>query len=185
VHMELIGEEKRIQALFSDARIADEQIAPSFAGVWNRAQSRTYRPLRAFNLSFIAASALLVCALVSLAWWSRHWQRDPGVVAIATPALAPVPETAGGENKEVSLPKPGPKRIYSNAKSRGLKLAARHEALQVAANQKTTRDLKAIATWSSPTATLLDSTSSELLKSLPQLNQTVDELKSFLPSQPK
>ena len=34
-----------------------------------------------------------------------------------------------------------------------------------------------------PTLSLLDSQSDELLKSLPQLNQTVDELKSFLPSQ--
>jgi len=53
----------------------------------------------------------------------------------------------------------------------------------MAANRKAARDAKAIESWQSPTATLLDSSSDELLKSLPQLNQTVDELKSFLPVQ--
>jgi len=66
-----------------------------------------------------------------------------------------------------------------------LKLASRREALLVAANRRATREAKTIASWQSPTATLLDSQSDELLKSLPQLNQTVDELKSFLPSQRK
>ena len=183
--MELVGEEKRIQALFSDVRLADEQTKPSFAGVWNRAQSKTMRTQRAFNLSFVAATALLVCALVSLAWWSRHWQRNPDVVATvpAVPATSPV--KVGVESKELNLAKPRPKRDSPSSGSNAMKLAARREALLLAANRKATHEAKAIASWQSPTATLLDSSSEELLKSLPQLNQTVDELKSFLPSQPK
>ena len=55
----------------------------------------------------------------------------------------------------------------------------------VAANRKAMHDAKTIASWKSPTSTLLDSPSEGLLKSLPQMNQTVDEMKSFLPSQPK
>jgi len=74
--LELVGEEKRIQALFSEVRLADEQTAPSFVGVWNRAQAKTIRTPRAFNLSFVAATALLVCALVSLAWWVNRAQRS-------------------------------------------------------------------------------------------------------------
>jgi hypothetical protein len=70
-------------------------------------------------------------------------------------------------------------------RSRALKLAARRQAVLVAASKKTLRDAKAIESWQSPTAALLDSSSDELLKSLPQLNQSVDELKSFLPNQPK
>jgi hypothetical protein len=190
--MELVGEEKRIQALFSNVRLADEQITPSFAGVWNRAQPKTVRTQRAFNLSFVAATALLVCALVSLAWWSRNWQRNPDVNATvpAVPATSPVkagidPVKVGGENIAVNSSRPGPKRYDASSKSPAMKLAARREALLVAANRKATHEAKAIASWKSPTATLLDSSSGELLKSLPQLNQTVDELKSFLPSQPK
>jgi len=52
----------------------------------------------------------------------------------------------------------------------------------VVANKKAASDAKAIESWQSPTATLLDSSSDELLKSLPQLNQTVDELNHFYPA---
>ena len=94
--MELVGEEKRIQALFSEAKLADAMTTPSFAGVWNRAQARTYRPRKAFNLAFIAATALLVCALVSLAWWSSRSQKGPEV--IANIRTVSIPTTAGPKN---------------------------------------------------------------------------------------
>lgn len=183
--MELVGEEKRIQALFSELRLADEQTVPSFAAVWSRAQSRTYRPQRAFNLSFVAATALLVCALVSLALWSRQWQRNHDAWVSVPPVSTASPAPGVAVNKEVNPPAPGQKGIDPSAKSRALKLAARRQALLVAANRNTAREANAIASWKSPTATLLDSSSEELLKSLPQLNQTVDELKSFLPSRPE
>jgi len=183
--MALVGEEKRIQALFSEVRLADEQIAPSFARVWNRAQAKTMRTRRAFNLSFVAVTALLVCALVSLAWWSRHWQRNPGVVANAPPAPAERQVRLSVGDYGVNSSNPERKHDRPSAKLRAVKLAARRQALLVAANRKATHEVKAIASWQSPTASLLDSSSGELLKSLPRLNQTVDELKLFLPSQPK
>jgi len=182
--MELVGEEKRIQALFSEARLADEQITPSFAGVWNRAQAKTARPQRAFNLSFVTATAVLVCALVSLAWWVNRSPRGQEAVV----ATVPVTTTVG--SIDVVNPAQGPevRRVtqpgFTN-KSRALKLAARREAVSVAAGRKALRDAKAIEDWQSPTATLLDSSSDALLKSVPQLNKTVDDLKSFLPSQPE
>jgi len=181
--MELVGEEKRIQALFSDVRLADEQTTPSFAGLWNRAQSKTIRPQRAFKLWSVAATALLVCSLISLAWWSKHWHRSPDVVATTSwgPETDPVKSVI--ENEEVNLLKPGPKGYSPGAKARSLKLAARREASLVAANRKATREANKIASWQSPTASLLESQSDELLKSLPQLNHSVDELKLFLPSQ--
>lgn len=183
--MELVGEEKRIQVLFSELRVADEQTAPGFAAVWNRAQSRTCRPQRAFNLSFVAATALLVCALVSLALWSRQWQ--PKVDALVNPPPVPTarPSQVVVRNYEVNTPTPAQKRTGLTSKSRALKLATSRQAVLVAANRKAAQEAKAIASWRSPTATLLDSPSDELLKSLPQLNQTVDDLKSFLPSSPK
>jgi len=97
--MELVGEQKRIQALFSELRLADEQAAPLFAGVWNRAQARTLRTVRprAFNLSFVAATALLVVAFVSLAaLWARYSQRN-APAAVTADAKAAVPAT---NNKE-------------------------------------------------------------------------------------
>ena len=185
--MELVGEEKRIQALFSEARLADEQTMPSFAGVWNRAQAKTIRAPRAFNLSFVAATALLVCALVSLAWWMNRAQRNQGALIATVPPITnggpinvvqPGYQPVNPEFKPVTQPR-------SSEKSRALILAARRQAVLVAASQKILRDAKAIESWQSPTAALLDSPSEGLLKSLPQMNQSVDELKSFLPNQPK
>jgi hypothetical protein len=184
MHMESVGE-KRIQALFSELRLADEQTAPSFVGVWNRAQSETYRPQRAFNLSFVAAMALLVCALVSLALWSRQWQRNQVALVSVPPVSTGGRAQAVAGNNEGNPPAPVQKVTGSTYKSRALKLAARRQALLVAANRKATHEAKTLASWESPTATLLDSSTDQLLKSLPQLNQTVDELKSFLPSSPK
>jgi hypothetical protein len=189
--MEMVGEEKRIQALFSEVRLADAQTTPSFARVWNRAQAKTVRTQRAFKLSFVAATALLVCALVSLALWSSRWQ--PNRIAIApvtgpvvvNPVTGTVAVNDKGGNNHVTAPKVLPKRGASYSKSNAIKFAARREAVLVAANKKAASEAKAIASWESPTATLLDSQSDGLLKSLPHLNQTVDELKSFLPSQPK
>lgn len=182
--MDLIGE-KRIQALFSELRLADEQRVPSFAAAWNRAQSRAYRPQRAFSLSFVAATALLVCALVSLALWSRQWQTNSKALVNVTPVTTASPAQVVVVDKEVNPPTPGQKSIGSSSETRALKLATRRQSLLLTANRKAAHDAKAIANWQSPTATLLDSPSDELLKSLPQLNQTVDELKSFLPSSPK
>jgi hypothetical protein len=188
VLMELVGEEKRIQALFSDARLADEQITPSFAGVWNRAQAKTARPQRAFNLSFVTATALLVCALVSLAWWVNRSQPGREALVASVPAITDggtknIVQAVAPRVSESTVPPVAPRR--SNERSRALKSAARQQAVLVAANQQAVRDAKAIEDWQSPTATLLDSSSDALLKSVPQLNKTVDDLKSFLPSQPK
>lgn len=183
--MELIGEENRIQAPFSELRLADEQTAPSFAAVWNRAQSKSVRPQRAFNLSFVAATALLVCALVSLAWWSRQWQPKAGVMISVPPVTTAGPERVVAVKQNVNPPTPVQRSIGDSYKLRAPKLAARRQSLLLAANRRATHEAKAIANWQSPTATLLDSPSDELLKSLPQLNQSVDELKSFLPSNPR
>jgi len=181
--MELIGEEKRIRALFSEARFADEQTVPSFAGAWNRAQAKTVRPTRAFKLSFVAATALLICSVLSLAWWSRHWPQNHDAV------IANFPSTAS-ETIQVGQPanNPQPAKVAQHHRSdraRTLQLAARRQAVLVAAGKKTLRDAKAIESWQSPTAKLLDSSSDGLLKSLPQLTQTVKELKSFLGDQPQ
>jgi hypothetical protein len=183
--MELIGDEKRIRALFSEVRLADEQMMPSFVGVWNRAQSKSTRPHRVFNLSFVAATALLVCALVSLAWWTSRRPRSPERIATVPPITKGGPQNVGQSPVNAVVGFTPVPRPHNSERSRALKLAARRQAVLIAANKKAARDAKAIESWQSPTAKLLNSSSDGLLKSLPQLNQTVEELKSFLPSQPK
>jgi hypothetical protein len=188
--MELVGEQKRIQALFSELRLADEQTAPRFAVVWNRAQarsSRTWRPARAFNFSFVAATALLICALVSLALWSRYSQQNaPHAAAVVTGTVTPpnapvkvVKETTG----DPSLSEGSRDRAASMARAK--RLAAQRRALMLAVNLKAAREAKAISNWQSPTTALLKSQNDELLKSLPQLNESANDLKSFLTNTPK
>jgi gas vesicle protein len=105
-------------------------------------------------------------------------------------AIVNVPPISNGGPINVVQPTKGSaaalvNQPHSNERARALKSAARRQAVLMAANRKATRDAKAIESWQSPTATLLDSSSEELLKSLPQMNQSVEELKSFLPSRPK
>src|SRR5262245_28833883 len=81
--MASVGDEKRIRALFSELKFADEQTAPGFATVWHHAQSRQLQPRRAFNLSFALATALLVCGLATLGIWTKYSQRTSPATAFA------------------------------------------------------------------------------------------------------
>jgi hypothetical protein len=181
--MESDWEEKKIQALFSELRTAEEQVAPRFATMWNRAQLAPRR-VRAFKPAFVAATLLLVFGLVSLGVWSQYSQRTqpPVVAGVATPAVVnapPVPVTVKSDSDpdKVSLA-PAPR---SFKRPRRLRLRSEERTL-VVTNQKLTRDAKAISSWSSPTSALLTSPNNEIFTSLPQLNKSASDLKSFLPS---
>src|SRR5436190_1268856 len=87
--MEIIGDDKKLRALYSEARVAREAATPGFTSVWHRAQARSLKPRRAFNLSFALVTALLVLTLGSLAVWSmystRSNQRDEAQKNESTP----------------------------------------------------------------------------------------------------
>lgn len=181
--MESGWEEKKIQALFSELKAADEKVAPHFGGIWNRAQLAPRR-LRAFHPAFVVATALLVFALVSIAVWSRYSQQTPqNNVAIMTPppaSTAPSVATITSGNEEA----PKPKAVQTVKRPSASRLAAQKHAALLAANHKLTREAKAITSWQSPTSALLSSPSDEVFSSLPQLNQSASDLKSFLPNSP-
>ncbi|MFN2576501.1 MAG: hypothetical protein ABR607_02305 [Pyrinomonadaceae bacterium] len=178
--MEIIGDDKRIRALCSELRLADEQAAPSFTSLMNRAQSRTGRPGRAFNLSFAALTALLVCAVVSLAVWSQYPQSPATYSAFAdVPALNSL---APQVRTEPTYPPTLIKIVHWPVRPRATKSRAQSDAPAVASNRTAARKPKNIDSWQSPTAALLTSSTDGLFKSLPQLNENANELKSFLPS---
>ena len=184
--MELSGKEKKIQALFSELKTADEQTAPLFARTWNRAQIAPRRS-RVFSFALAGSAILLFGALVSFALWSRYSagslptnvakENAPKVVN-STPTSNPVtnPTTSGSD-------KPAPPR-RNIAKSPRQRINARHDFAEIADNRKLAQNAKAISDWQSPTADLMNSSSDELFSSLPQLNENASELKSFLPSRP-
>ena len=181
--MESVWEEKKLQALFSELKAADEQMAPRFAPVWNRAELLPRR-IRAFNPAFAAAAGLLLCALVSLAVWSRYWQhtQPQPVVTVKAPLSPTVTTTAPAAPAPTVAATPTPAK--ENVTVRRNKPPAQRNSTQLAANRKLTRDAKAITDWESPTSALLSSSSDELFTSLPELNENASELKSFLPSRP-
>lgn len=186
--MELAGDEKKIQALFSELRLADEQAAPSFVGVWNRAQLRTPARFGWLKLSFVATAALVVCAAVfARALWSNGRQQT--ALPIDAVAVAPVTPPVLPSATDGVTPPTAPSKAISEAEreralriQRAVRFAARQKAELLAAQRAEIRDATAISSWQSPTATLLSSQNDALLNSLPQFSESVKELKSFLPN---
>jgi hypothetical protein len=172
--MVMIGEEKRIQALFRELRQDDERIAPQFVMVWNRAQAESLRPQRTFNLSLVVTTALLLVALFSLALWFSYRQPTrqqiaAGLITPAAPTLVP---------SSVALPSDPtgtvPVKPYNRA-------VVRQRALRLAARRRAEIPNAVISSWQSPTVRLMQSPAEDVLSSLPQLSRSADELKSFLP----
>src|SRR5437773_11226275 len=102
--MEIIGDDKKLRALFSTARVADEAATPSFTSVWHRAQAKSLKPRRAFNLAFAAVTALLVLTLGSLAVWSVYSNRASARHEASAESKAPSIEGAREEKHPVEVP---------------------------------------------------------------------------------
>lgn len=185
--MELSGEEKKLQALFSELKAADEETAPRFARVWNRAQP-TARRAFVFNPAFVAATVLLVCGVVSLAVWSRYRQPTPTqqVLRVEIPAAPDTGKVSVSPAVDLaatppSIPSKGDRPLRRNPTT------ARRNSTQLAtarSHRNLTQEAKAITDWESPTSALLSSPSDSLFNSLPQLNENANGLQSFLPSRP-
>lgn len=181
--MELSGEEKKLQALFSELKAAEAESAPRFARVWNRAQIKPRRSF-AFNPAFVAAAAFVFCAVLAIAVWSQYQPQAPtqSVTQVNTPAATVKNEGAPVATTSASTP-PVPSK--ETVTPRRTKPAVRGNDAQLATNRKLRRDAKAITDWQSPTSTLLSSSSDQLFSSLPQLNENANGLQSYLPSRPK
>src|SRR5262245_58766651 len=116
--MEIIGNDKKLRALFDEARVADQTATPGFTSVWHRAQARSLKPRRAFNLSFAQVAALLVLTLGSLAVWSMYSFRGDQphqAVKNETGGPAPAPSTTpeqvnGGDSVTAENNSPNPNR---------------------------------------------------------------------------
>jgi hypothetical protein len=185
--MELVGNEKKIQALFRELKLADERVAPEFIKVWDRAQATSPGWIspgspRVFNLSFAVATALLVITVSVLVLWSRHAQPgeqvNPKLANESTPhesTPAPHPPTRPIQ----SVVAQSPVRLKSNQGA--WKLAARRKA-DLDAKNAVIREAVSMSSWQSPTAILMQSPADHVLTSLPQLDRSLNELKTFLPN---
>lgn len=183
--MELTGNEQRIQALFSELKLADQRSTPGFAAMCSLAQSRTAMRRHSFTVSLAVttAAAVLVLAIFSLWSWSARRQRTPAIRDVAgAPAATKGPPGQAANQPQSKQIVVREQQNYANRKARALRVAVRRQAAMLASRRAGIRNAAAIAGWQSPTIALLRSPGDEVLTSLPQLNETVDELKSFLPS---
>jgi len=179
--MELSGEEKKLQALFSELKAADEQTTPHFAATWDRAQ-RSPRKTRMLNPAFVAATLLLVFGVVAFAVWSRYSRTATSPQSV----IATAPQNPGNPARDEAPPAPAPETPLPKPKTVAVlsrnKTTGQRNVMLAAANRKVQKDAKSIASWTSPTSALLESPNDEIFSSLPELNQSATQLKSFLPS---
>jgi hypothetical protein len=177
--MEIVGNDNRIRALFSEIKVADVQAEPSFISAWHRAEARSMQPRHALSLPLTTVTAVLALTLGSLAVWSIYLNPSNARYEVFAELRADkliTPETSAAV--DVTTPGSDQKPRHRAIRARASRSVMRNESL-VAKN----KDAKAttIDTWQSPTSALLTSPADGLVKSLPQLNDGANELKSFLP----
>lgn len=162
--MELVGNENRIRALFSELSFEDQSRAPRFDKVWRRAENAAPVPVSNFRPAIAFAAAVIVAACIfSMSSWFNEARNIPPQITQIT-QITPV--FKGFESKDSS------KRSHPPRKKR-----LRHEP----ATEPAITEAAMLWSWQSPTSILMQSPTTLVLNTLPQLNQSAEELKQFLP----
>ncbi len=178
--MEWNGEEQRIQALFRELRLADERVAPPFVTEWQRIRGGACPRQTSFRLIPLVAGLAVICVTVLVTMFFLKQRQQISVTRPPLPSVLsrpPVSKPSGPFQASVVDQKP--KQIKAPAVrhklSRSLVASRRpYRKYQIA------RAAIALSRWQSPTATLLQSPSERLLRSVTQIDQASRELKSFL-----
>ena len=163
--MELSGDEKRIQALFSELSLEEQSFVPRFEKLWLRAETNARVPVRGImRPAAVIVTVIVLTAVASIA--ASSWYRSSThLVNIPPQTISTAPRV-----KE-------PERLLSanskNSPTRRLRRAIRP--------RQTERVTTTLANWHSPTNILLQSPTAIALSSLPQLNQSAQDLEKFLP----
>jgi hypothetical protein len=170
--MELAGNEKRIQALFSELSLQDQSCAPRFETLWTRATAPA--PVRGVSgFAMAIAATFVIAAACSLGVWS--WYRS---------SRSPVERAHGVEPPAISTPlvheagnpAPAVRPVTSNRRPRQKKLTRPRQT-----ERAIMREAAMLASWQSPTQRFIQSPTGSVFNSLPQLNQSAEDLKLFLP----
>jgi hypothetical protein len=173
--MELGGDEKRIRALFCELSVEHQIITPRFEKLWQRAAATRPAQTRKLNAIVAVVAAVIIVAAVSFVIWSqyRSVQSVPQQNAVnVTPQKSPtiaVPREQPSD-KVAAIPRRANSHRYVVKK-----LARRPER-----ERSVTTEAALLSSWQSPTATFLESPAGSMFNSLPQLNQSAEDLKSFL-----
>ena len=173
--MELAGEEKRIQALFSETSLDNRSTAPRFEELWTSAEiAATHAPVRNGSHFVLAiASIVLIVAASTFAAWS--WYKATSTATQHDAKVAPEP---------IAVPLPAP-QLAQNSK-RAVEITTRpvhQKRARVPQLQRPAiNEAALLSRWQSPTQLLMQFSKTVDLSSLPQLNQSAEALKHFLPA---
>lgn len=173
--MESVGDEKKIQALFSELSREDAQNAPGFEKLWREASVIEQAPPFSRPLLIVAATLIVAVTVLFIAWSRDKSPAEQNAQnAAAPPAIAARPETAA---PEPAAPEPKNKVVQRRTHShpRRRRTLARRQQRQPAINQA-----EMLANWKSPTEQFLTAPTHSAFSSLPQLNESVKDLESFL-----
>jgi len=159
--MELAGDEKRIQALFSELRFEDQSLAPSFNRLWQSAQAT--KPKR---LLFVEPMVVLgsVAMIATLAMWTRDTSTQR---AFESDVAAIVPAVDRVE---------APKKLSA----RNRRPLQRKKALPKEPEHVVIEQAAVLSSWQSPTNALMEFTAGTVFKSLPDLTESATDLESYL-----
>jgi hypothetical protein len=194
--MELNGEDKRIRALFCELKGEEKRTAPLFAKTWNIAEAefhrRGFRRLRVQPSSNLLrfATAILVVSLVLAATvllprylrlprqprQPKHDYAEQEVAAVPR-ATSEEPPRSGKvpANRESGKPTDRLVAIRRSGRVKKSPVASVQRARPVKQDGQ-----NGLSQWQSPTAKLLRSGGDELLKFVPQMNESAEEMKKFL-----
>ena len=194
--MGLNGEDKRIRALFCELKREEERTSPLFATTWNSAEAEFHRSgfsrLRlqpSANLLRFATAVLVVSLVLAATVLLPKYLRLPRqprqpthdyakqAVAAAPRATSEEPPRSGKvpANSEPGKPTDRLVAIRRSVRVKKSQVAAAQRAPSVKQDGQ-----NGLSEWQSPTAKLLRSAGDELLRFVPPLNESAEEMKKFL-----
>ena len=167
--MEFTGDEKKIQALFSELSLEQQSRAPNFEKLWLRAQTTSpAAPRFARRLALVTTTILVAVCLIATSSWYRSSQFEQ--TANIPPQIIPTKPS----DTRVTQPE---QFLTAHSKNTRTRRLVRQPCIERAA----IREAAVLANWQSPTNILLNSPVASFLSSLPQLNQSARDLEQFLP----
>lgn len=170
--MEFTGDEKKIQALFSELSLEQQSRAPGFEKLWLRAEADSPARSRFVTRFAIVTSSILaaVCLLATLSWYrSSQFEQTANI----PPQIIPT------TSSHIYITQP---EQFLFAHSKDVRTAhPRRLVRQPRSERAAIREAVVLSNWQSPTNSLLNSPVASFLSSLPQLNQSARDLEQFLP----
>lgn len=164
--MELVGDEKRIQALFSELKFQDQSIAPSFDRLWNSVPQTKPKRMAFVHPMVVFATIALFGTICVVALSSKQTSKVDTTVAFDAPPIVRSSEADVGPPKKLS------RKPHRTIARRSVRPA---EPEHVVIDQAVV-----LSSWQSPTDSLMESTNSSVVRSLPEFNQSVIDLQSYL-----